>query len=70
MLKKSIADGKEIFLDKRKFKLANLDTLMMVNDKLLKLENGIESFLKKVDRQYLDLQEKQSHEWYIKAADK
>ena len=70
MLKKSIADGKEIFLDKRKFKLANLDTLMMVNDKLLKLENGIERFLKKVDRQYLDLQEKQSHEWYIKAADK
>lgn len=29
---------------------------MMVNDKLLKIETGIESFLKKVDRQYLDLQ--------------
>ena len=56
VLKKSIADGKEIFLDRKKFKLANLDTLMMVNDKLLKLETGIESFLKKVDRQYLDLQ--------------
>ncbi len=41
---------------------------MMVNDKLLKLENGIESFLKKVDRQFLDLQEKQSHDWYIKVA--
>jgi hypothetical protein len=37
VLKKSIADGKEVFLDIKKFKLANLDTLMMVNDKLLKL---------------------------------
>jgi len=56
VLKKSIADGKEIFIDRKKFKLANLDTLMLVNDKLLKLEGNIESFLKKVDRQYLDLQ--------------
>jgi hypothetical protein len=37
VLKKSIADGKEIFIDRKKFKLANLDTLMLVNDKLLKL---------------------------------
>lgn len=61
VLKKSIADGKEIYIDRKKFKLANLDTLMMVNDKLLKLESIIEGFLKKVDKQYLDLQEKQSH---------
>lgn len=58
VLKKSIADGQEIYLDMKKFKLANLDTLMMVNDKLLKLETNIESFLKRIDRQYLDLQEK------------
>ena len=56
VLKKSIADGQQMFLDRKKFKLANLDTLMMVNDKLLKVENGVESFLKKIDRQYLDLQ--------------
>jgi hypothetical protein len=43
-------------MDRAKFKLANLDTLMSSNDKILKLENGIESFLKKVDKQYLDLQ--------------
>ena len=37
VIKKSIADGKQMFLDRKKFKLANLDTLMMVNDKLLKI---------------------------------
>jgi hypothetical protein len=70
VLKKSIADGKEIFLDIKKFKLANLDTLMMVNDKLLKLEGVIESFLKRIDKQYLDLQNKTSHEWLLKSGDK
>lgn len=70
VLKKSIADGQELFVDRKKFKLANLDTLMMVNDKLLKLENGIEGFLKKIDRQYLDLQEKVSNEWFVKSGDK
>lgn len=70
VLKKSIADGKEIYIDRNKFKLANLDTLMMVNDKLIRVEAGIEAFLKKVDKQYLDLQEKNSHEWYIKSGDK
>ncbi len=43
---------------------------MLVNDKLLKTENLLESFLKKVDKQYLDLQEKQSHEWYVKGVEK
>lgn len=57
-------------MDRKKFKLANLDTLMMVNDKILKMETVIESFLKKIDRQYLDLQEKASHNWFIKGANK
>ena len=70
VIKKAIADGRQIFIDRKKFKLANLDTLMMVNDKLLKLENGIESFLKKIDRQYLDLQEKTEHAWFIKFENK
>ena len=43
---------------------------MFVNDKLLKLENALESFLKKIDKQYLDLQEKQSHDWFVKGWDK
>lgn len=70
VLKKSIADGREIFIDMKKFKLANLDTLMMVNDKLLKLESNVESFLKRIDRQYLDLQEKIQHNWFIKFENK
>ena len=70
VIKKSIADGKEIAMERSKFKVANLDTLMLVNDKLLKLETGLEAFLKKIDRQFLDLQEKQSHEWFIKAGDR
>jgi V-type H+-transporting ATPase subunit C len=57
-------------MDRTKFKLANLDTLMSSNDKLLKIESGIESFLKKVDKQYLDLQNKQSHEWNLKGIEK
>ena len=70
VIKKSIADGKEILLERNRFKVANLDTLMLVNDKLLKLEGGLEGFLKKIDRQFLDLQEKQAHDWYVKSGDK
>ena len=70
VIKKSIADGKEIAMERNRFKVANLDTLMLVNDKLLKLEGGLEGFLKKVDRQYLDLQEKQAHDWHIKAGER
>lgn len=48
------------------FKMANLDTLMFCNDKTLKLENSIEALLKKIDKQFLDLSEKDSHEWWVK----
>ena len=41
--------------DRSRFKMANLDTLMFSNDKVLKLESNIEGFLKKLDKQYLDL---------------
>jgi len=57
-------------IDRTKFKLANLDTLMSSNDKILKTENGIESFLKKVDKQYIDLQNKQYHDWHLKGIEK
>ena len=47
--------------------MANLDTLMLCNDKALKLENTIEGLLKKIDKQYLDLAELQTHEWWVKS---
>lgn len=43
---------------------------MSSNDKILKTENGIESFLKKVDKQYIDLQNKQYHDWHLKGIEK
>jgi V-type H+-transporting ATPase subunit C len=43
---------------------------MFVNDKLLKLETSSESFLKRIDKQFLDLKEKQHHDWYVKGGDK
>lgn len=46
--------------------MANLDTLMFCNDKALKLENNIEGLIKKIDKQFLDLSEKASHEWWVK----
>jgi hypothetical protein len=65
-----VAEGKELPFERNKFKLANLDTLMFCNDKVLKLENGVESFLKKIDKQYLDLEEKQTHDWYVRGGDR
>ena len=53
-------------LKKVNFKMANLDTLMFCNDKALKLENNIEGLIKKIDKQFLDLSEKASHEWWVK----
>lgn len=50
--------------------MTNLDTLMFCNDKTLKLESMIEAFLKKIDKQYLDLEEKQMHEWMVRNGDK
>jgi len=46
--------------------MGNLDTLMFMNDKLIKLENNLESLLKKVDRQFLDISEQSTHKWEIK----
>jgi len=43
--------------------MGNLDTLMFMNDKLIKLESNLESLLKKVDRQFLDISEQATHKW-------
>jgi V-type H+-transporting ATPase subunit C len=53
-------------LKKVNFKMANLDTLMFCNDKGLKLESLVESLLKKIDKQFCDLSDKATHEWWIK----
>lgn len=47
--------------------MANLDTLMFCNDKALKLESLLESLVKKIDKQYCDLADKASHEWWVKS---
>lgn len=65
-----MAEGKEMMLDRSKFKMANLDTLMFCNDKVLKLEVNIEGFLKKLDKQYCDLEEKASHDWFVRGSDR
>ncbi len=55
VVRKGVAEGKELVFDRSKFKMANLDTLMFSNDKVLKLENNVEGFLKKIDKQYCEL---------------
>ena len=64
--RKLARDGGEINLKKVNFKMANLDTLMFCNDKALKLESITEALIKKIDKQYLDLIEKGTNEWWIK----
>lgn len=61
--KKGVGDGSELNIERDKFKMGNLDTLMFMNDKLIKLESNVESLLKKLDRQFLDLNEQTSHKW-------
>lgn len=37
------------------FKLGNLDSLMFMNEQLMKMESSTESILKKIERQYQEL---------------
>ena len=52
IIKKGSAEGSELFIEKEKFKMGNLDTLMYINDKLIKVEATLEAFLKRIDRQF------------------
>ena len=61
VINRGLSKGGELNLKKVNFKMANLDTLMFCNDKALKLENLLEALLKKIDKQFCDLAEKQSH---------
>jgi V-type H+-transporting ATPase subunit C len=67
--KKGVGDGAELNIERDRFKMGNLDTLMFMNDKLIKLESNVESLLKKIDRQFLDLNDQVGHKWEIKCAD-
>jgi V-type H+-transporting ATPase subunit C len=66
VINRGLSKGGELNLKKVNFKMANLDTLMFCNDKALKLESLLEALLKKIDKQFCDLAEKQSHEWWVK----
>lgn len=59
--------GKLIQAELNRFKLGNLDSLMFINDQLLKQDIAIESLLKKVERQYLDVTEKNSFDFSIES---
>lgn len=66
MVNRGLAKGGEINISFDKLKTENLDTLMFSNDKALRLENGIEALLKRIDRQYFDLSDKDNHRWWVK----
>lgn len=53
-----MTNGKEIYIEKAKFKMCNLDTLIHLNDQLNRIETATEGFIKKIDRLYLDILEK------------
>ncbi|CAD8169212.1 unnamed protein product [Paramecium octaurelia] len=59
------AKGRILQTEIGKFKLGNLDHLMFINDSLLKQESVVESLLKKIERQYLDVTEKVSYDFII-----
>ncbi len=50
--------------------MANLDTLMSTNDKILKIENFMEAFLKKVDKQLADLRDTGLINWKLTYGEK
>ena len=63
------AKGTILQIDISHFKLGNLDHLMFINDSLLKQDTIVESLLRKIERQYLDVTEKLSYEFVIEGKD-
>lgn len=55
--------------EKKKFKSEGLDPLMHLNDQMLKADGAMESLLRKIERQYLDITEKQKYDFKVKTAD-
>ncbi|KAM3137652.1 hypothetical protein pb186bvf_010266 [Paramecium bursaria] len=52
-----------------RFKMGNLDQLMFINDNLIKQDTVVESLLKKIERQYLDVTEKLTYDFMIENRD-
>ncbi|KRX02012.1 hypothetical protein PPERSA_07657 [Pseudocohnilembus persalinus] len=49
----------------RQMKLGNLDALLHAGEQMVKLEGQVETFLRKLERQYLDINEKGHHDFTI-----
>lgn len=49
--------------------MGNLDHQMFINDNLIKQDAAVESLLRKIERQYLDVTEKISHDFTIESKD-
>lgn len=49
--------------------MGNLDTLMYINDKLIKVEATLEAFLKRIDRQFTELNDNKPEAWEVKSID-
>lgn len=60
---------KQINTEKEKFKSEGLDPLMHTNDQMLKIDIAMEALLRKIERQYLDITEKQKYDFKIKTQD-
>jgi len=65
----SNAKGKDFKIEKEKYKLGNIDSLMHINDVMVKFEATLEGLLKKIERQYLDITEKESVDFQIDSKD-
>jgi hypothetical protein len=52
-----------------KFRATGLDVLMFVNDRLGKLEGAVDNIERKIERQFLDIKEVNSHRWVITTSD-
>eukprot|EP01016_Furgasonia_blochmanni_P008801 TRINITY_DN13630_c0_g1_i1.p1 TRINITY_DN13630_c0_g1~~TRINITY_DN13630_c0_g1_i1.p1 ORF type:complete len:337 (-),score=140.06 TRINITY_DN13630_c0_g1_i1:277-1287(-) len=50
--------GKNLTIERDKFRYGNLDSLMLINDQLAKLDLTMESLLKRIEKQYSELETK------------
>eukprot|EP01017_Pseudomicrothorax_dubius_P040877 TRINITY_DN647_c0_g1_i1.p1 TRINITY_DN647_c0_g1~~TRINITY_DN647_c0_g1_i1.p1 ORF type:complete len:383 (+),score=120.89 TRINITY_DN647_c0_g1_i1:137-1285(+) len=50
--------GKLLNVERERFKLGNLDILMLLIDQLVKIESNTDSLIKRIEKQYHDLEEK------------
>eukprot|EP00825_Cyclidium_porcatum_P011451 TRINITY_DN1587_c0_g1_i7.p1 TRINITY_DN1587_c0_g1~~TRINITY_DN1587_c0_g1_i7.p1 ORF type:complete len:315 (+),score=74.30 TRINITY_DN1587_c0_g1_i7:314-1258(+) len=68
-LSKAPSIGKKFPIEFNEFKLGNIDSLMHTNELMIKLDIGVETLLKKIERQYLDTTGEQAYEFKIETKD-